>query len=220
MEVRTTQNTVTVLGDVTLPSKVREILEKGPKYSFDPGAQRHQLLAIARRATTCPGITEKESASSDAVSSVMCKVGIKNARPPTLPEDSYKAIFRIRGGFNASRFSHFQLSKLLSTAAGFPATVELRQDTITVNPTTDTVTLSTESYDRLTKYLAIKSLKVNGQVHEVTSYSVPNSETCKGIIYIHRVCLGEVISEKDSTHGSRLQRTNALSRSQTYGKKF
>ncbi|KAH6919486.1 hypothetical protein HPB50_029526 [Hyalomma asiaticum] len=118
-------------------------------------------------------------------------------RPPRLPEGSYKAIFRIRGGFNASRFSHFQLSKLLSTAAGFPATMELRQDIITVNPTTNTVALSTESYDRLTKYLAIKSLQVNGQEHEVTSYSVPNSETCKGIIYIDRVCLGEVISEKD-----------------------
>ncbi|KAH6942766.1 hypothetical protein HPB50_010012 [Hyalomma asiaticum] len=75
--------------------------------------------------------------------------------------------------------------------------MELRQDIITVNPTTNTVTLSTESYDRLTKYLAIKSLKVNCQEHEVTSYSVPNSETCKGIIYIDRVCLGEVISEKD-----------------------
>ncbi|KAH6920579.1 hypothetical protein HPB50_028432 [Hyalomma asiaticum] len=75
--------------------------------------------------------------------------------------------------------------------------MELCQDIITVDPTTNTITLSTESYDRLTKYLAIKSLKVNGQDHEVTSYSVPNSETCKGIVYIDRVCLGEVISEKD-----------------------
>ncbi|KAH6932215.1 hypothetical protein HPB50_003721 [Hyalomma asiaticum] len=65
-EVRTTHNTVTVLGDVTLPSKVHEILEKGPKYSFDPGAQRHQLLAIARRAATCPGITDEDRATSDA----------------------------------------------------------------------------------------------------------------------------------------------------------
>lgn len=118
-------------------------------------------------------------------------------RPPKLPEGSYKAIFRIHGGFNASRFSHFQLSKLLSTAAGVPATMELRQDAVTINPTTNTVTLSTESYDRLTKYLGIKSLTVGGQEHEVTSYSVPNSETCKGIIYIDRVCLGEVINEKD-----------------------
>ncbi|KAL1440669.1 hypothetical protein MTO96_009222 [Rhipicephalus appendiculatus] len=118
-------------------------------------------------------------------------------RPPKLPEGSYKAIFRIRGGFNASRFSHFQLSKLLCTTAGLPATMELRQDVVTINATTNTVTLSTESYDRLTKYLAIKSLMVNGQEHEVTSYSVPNSETCKGIIYIDRVCLGEVIEEKD-----------------------
>ncbi|KAH6923195.1 hypothetical protein HPB50_024664 [Hyalomma asiaticum] len=99
----------------------------------------------------------------------------KKVRPPKLREGSYKAIFRIRGAFNASRFSHFQLFKLLSEVAGFPATMELRQDIITVNPITNTVTLSMESYDRLTKYLAIKSLMVNGQEHEVTYYSVPNS---------------------------------------------
>ncbi|KAH7964666.1 hypothetical protein HPB49_000109 [Dermacentor silvarum] len=123
--------------------------------------------------------------------------------PPKSPAGSYKAIFRVRGGFNASRFSHFQLSKLLSTVAGVPATMELRQDVLTINATTNTVTLSTESYDRLTKYLGIKSLTVGGQEHEVTSYSVPNSETCKGIIYIDRVCLGEVIYEKGhSTHAS------------------
>ncbi|KAH7960096.1 hypothetical protein HPB49_016935 [Dermacentor silvarum] len=81
--------------------------------------------------------------------------------------------------------------------AGVPATMELRQDVVTINPTTNTFTLSMESYDRLTKYLSIKSFTVGGQEHEVTSYSLPNSETCKGIIYIDRVCLGEVIYEKD-----------------------
>ncbi|KAL1474588.1 hypothetical protein MTO96_020575 [Rhipicephalus appendiculatus] len=65
--------------------------------------------------------------------------------------------------------------KATLTAAGLPATMELRQDVVTINPTTNTVTLSTESYDRLTKYLAIKSLMVNDQEHEVTTYRVPNS---------------------------------------------
>ncbi|KAH6942744.1 hypothetical protein HPB50_009677 [Hyalomma asiaticum] len=37
---------------------------------------------------------------------------------------------------------------------------------------------------------------VNSKEHEVTSYSAPNSETCKGMIYIDRVRLREVISEK------------------------
>ncbi|KAH6942841.1 hypothetical protein HPB50_010906 [Hyalomma asiaticum] len=74
--------------------------------------------------------------------------------------------------------------------------MELRQDIIAVNPTTNTVTLSTESYDRPTKYLAIKSLMVNSQEHEVTSYSVPNSETCKGIIYTSTGCVLEKLSLK------------------------
>ncbi|KAL3197128.1 hypothetical protein MRX96_045014 [Rhipicephalus microplus] len=46
--------------------------------------------------------------------------------------------------------------------------MELHQDVITINSFTNTVTLNTESYDRLTKYLM--SLMVNGQEHEVTSY--------------------------------------------------
>ncbi|KAL1477441.1 hypothetical protein MTO96_035738 [Rhipicephalus appendiculatus] len=90
-------------------------------------------------------------------------------RPPKLPEGSYKAIFLIRGGFNALRFSHFHLSKLLCTTTGLPATMEPRQDVATINPTTNTVILSTESYDRLTKYIAIKSLMVNGHEHKVAS---------------------------------------------------
>ncbi|KAH6940319.1 hypothetical protein HPB50_026646 [Hyalomma asiaticum] len=39
-----------------------------------------------------------------------------------------------------------------------------------------------------------KSLKVNGQEHEVTSYSVPNSEMCKGIIYIDRTQSSQLMS--------------------------
>ncbi|KAL3253221.1 hypothetical protein MRX96_054628 [Rhipicephalus microplus] len=75
--------------------------------------------------------------------------------------------------------------------------MELRQEVVTINATTNTVTPSTEGYVRLTKYLAVKSLMVNSQEHEVTSYSVQNSETCKGIIYIDRVCLAENSYEKD-----------------------
>ncbi|KAH6925203.1 hypothetical protein HPB50_001647 [Hyalomma asiaticum] len=128
----------------------------------------------------------KDAIAATAKAAVWQQMVSRNhkVRPPKLPEGSVSTPLA-------------SVTLLLSTAAGFPATTELRQDIITVNPTTNTVTLSTESYDRLTKYLAIKSLKVNGQEHEVTSYSVPNSETCKGIIYIDRVCLGEVISEKD-----------------------
>ncbi|KAH8027520.1 hypothetical protein HPB51_007070 [Rhipicephalus microplus] len=142
-------------------------------------ALRKDAIAAIAKAAVCQQVISKKN----------------KVRPSKLPEGSYKAIFRIRRGFNASRFSHFQLSKLLSTAAGLPVIMELRQDVVTINSFTNTVTLNTESYDRLTKYLM--SLMVNGQEHEVTSYSVRNSETCKGIIYIDRVCLGEDSYEKD-----------------------
>ncbi|KAL3174964.1 hypothetical protein MRX96_010987 [Rhipicephalus microplus] len=77
---------------------------------------------------------------------------------------------------------------------------DLRQDMVMINPTNNTVTLSAESYDRLAKYLAIKSLMVNGQEHEVTSNSVPTSKKCKGIMYIYRMCLGEVTYKIYSTY--------------------
>ncbi|KAH7976914.1 hypothetical protein HPB52_021491 [Rhipicephalus sanguineus] len=75
------------------------------------------------------------------------------------------------------------------TAWKCTATTKLRQDVVTIHPTTNTVILNTESYDRLTKYLNIKSPMVNGQEHEVASYSVPNCDTCKGIVYIDRCAL-------------------------------
>ncbi|KAH6939740.1 hypothetical protein HPB50_021369 [Hyalomma asiaticum] len=100
----------------------------------------------------------KDAIAATAKAAVRQQMVSRNnkVRPPKLLEGSYNAIFRIRRGFNASRFTHFQLFKLLSTAAGFPATMEIRQGIITVNPTTKTVTHSTESYDRLTQYLPIK----------------------------------------------------------------
>ncbi|KAH7949913.1 hypothetical protein HPB49_016830 [Dermacentor silvarum] len=66
-----------------------------------------------------------------------------------------------------SRFQRLPLQPLPTLqaslyAAGVPATMELRQNVVTINPT-HTVTLSTESYDRLTKYLGIKSLTVGGK---------------------------------------------------------
>ncbi|KAH8023138.1 hypothetical protein HPB51_011252 [Rhipicephalus microplus] len=117
-------------------------------------------------------------------------------RPPKLLEDSYKAIFRIRGGFNACRFSHFQLSKLLSTAVGLPVTGKLRQDIVTINPTTNTVTLSMESYVHLTKYLPIKSLMVNNQEHEVSSTAFQTLRRAKAISTSTVYALEKLSTEK------------------------
>ncbi|KAH7981806.1 hypothetical protein HPB52_001116 [Rhipicephalus sanguineus] len=83
-QAKTASNNVTVLGNFSLPNNVRKILDKGPKYSFDPGAQRHQLLAMARRAATCTSFQERERATSDAVNCVMSKAATGSTRKPPL----------------------------------------------------------------------------------------------------------------------------------------
>ncbi|KAL1478271.1 hypothetical protein MTO96_016455 [Rhipicephalus appendiculatus] len=75
---------VDVLGNVSLPDNVSKILGKGPKYSFDPGAQRHQLLGMTRRAATCTSFQDRERATSDAVSCVISKAGIGSTKKPPL----------------------------------------------------------------------------------------------------------------------------------------
>lgn len=68
---------------------------------------------------------------------------IRKVKPPRLLENSYKAMFLIHRGFDMSRFSQYQLTKLLSIAARLPASMEPRQD-VTVNPVTNTINLSRE----------------------------------------------------------------------------
>ncbi|KAG0423493.1 hypothetical protein HPB47_000723, partial [Ixodes persulcatus] len=63
-----TNNNVTVLVDVQLPESVDKILEKGPKFSYEPSPSRHQLLAMVHRVARSAG--EQDRVIGDGVNSL------------------------------------------------------------------------------------------------------------------------------------------------------
>ncbi|KAH7963564.1 hypothetical protein HPB52_024819 [Rhipicephalus sanguineus] len=73
-QVREKQNetlhNVTVLGNKTLPAKVEEVLNKGPKYSYEPRKQRHQLLAMVRTVADRAAEDDKVRLVGDGVASL------------------------------------------------------------------------------------------------------------------------------------------------------
>ncbi|KAH7983318.1 hypothetical protein HPB52_010858 [Rhipicephalus sanguineus] len=72
-QVREKQNetlhNITVLGNKTLPAKVEEVLNKGPKYSYEPRKQRHQLLAMVRTVADRAAEDDKGRLVGDSVAS-------------------------------------------------------------------------------------------------------------------------------------------------------
>ncbi|KAH6935507.1 hypothetical protein HPB50_006373 [Hyalomma asiaticum] len=79
---RTAANSVTIIGDCSLPDRCRRILDNGPKYSFEPAVQRHQLLAIARQAAFRTDVRERDRATSDAVNCVLSRAGSHPSKKP------------------------------------------------------------------------------------------------------------------------------------------
>ncbi|KAG0419431.1 hypothetical protein HPB47_004114 [Ixodes persulcatus] len=58
---------VSVLGGATLPDEIKDVLNKGPKYSFEPSTSRPELLAMVRRVANSAGEQSRERAIGDGV---------------------------------------------------------------------------------------------------------------------------------------------------------
>ncbi|KAG0443099.1 hypothetical protein HPB47_015290, partial [Ixodes persulcatus] len=65
--LRDSTDNVTLLGGATLPTEVKEVLQKGPKFSFEPSTTRPELLAMVRRVADRAGEKHKERAIGDGV---------------------------------------------------------------------------------------------------------------------------------------------------------
>ncbi|KAH6933522.1 hypothetical protein HPB50_015895 [Hyalomma asiaticum] len=79
---RTAANSATIIGDCSLLDRWHRILDNGPKYSFEPAVQRHQLLAIARQAACRTDVRERNRATSDAVNCGFSKAGSHPSKKP------------------------------------------------------------------------------------------------------------------------------------------
>ncbi|KAL1466132.1 hypothetical protein MTO96_026854 [Rhipicephalus appendiculatus] len=61
------ESTVTILGNVNLPGDVKDTLEKGPKFCFEPSTRRSELLARVRRVGAHAPDQFRERAVGDCV---------------------------------------------------------------------------------------------------------------------------------------------------------
>ncbi|KAH7947514.1 hypothetical protein HPB52_012577 [Rhipicephalus sanguineus] len=77
-----TLHNVTVLGNLTLPAKVEQVVNKGPKYSYEPRKQRHQLLAMVRTVADRAPEDDKGRLVGDGVASLKRTVSHKLPKKP------------------------------------------------------------------------------------------------------------------------------------------
>ncbi|KAG0442866.1 hypothetical protein HPB47_015538, partial [Ixodes persulcatus] len=67
----------------TLPEEIKDVLNKGPKYSFEPSTSRPKLLAMRRRVANSAGEQNRERAIGDVVDCVKESLSRRlKAKPP------------------------------------------------------------------------------------------------------------------------------------------
>ncbi|KAG0431194.1 hypothetical protein HPB47_022015 [Ixodes persulcatus] len=94
----------------------------------------------------------------------------KAPRPPKLPEDDAKIVFRLRGGLNVRKED-----RLSSENAG--------HDAFHFNEEQNTLIVSTPALENAVKYGGVHSMSLKGQTFEVVAYAIPPYDTIKGVIH-------------------------------------
>ncbi|KAH7940348.1 hypothetical protein HPB52_023535 [Rhipicephalus sanguineus] len=106
---------------------------------------------------------------------------LKAGRMPQLPKDEIRIIVRPKGGLNINK-----VGSLTVTAAIFQATQltpeERQHDTICPNVQQNIVVVSTPRQLNAEWYVRMKSIQVNGVIHEINAYKAAPDNTTKGVI--------------------------------------
>ncbi|KAG0443396.1 hypothetical protein HPB47_014966 [Ixodes persulcatus] len=116
----------------------------------------------------------------------------KAARMPVLPKQDIKIVMRPRGGLNIGEVSTFEISRAIVAAANVSGE-EVTQDLICPNKQQNIVVVSTHKRENADRYWAVRSLTINGMVHEVSAYETAPHGTVKGVI--RGVLLTDTIQE-------------------------
>ncbi|KAG0440273.1 hypothetical protein HPB47_016352 [Ixodes persulcatus] len=69
-------DSVTDLGGAAFPEEIKDVLNKGPKYSFQPSTYRPELLAMVRRVANSAGEQHRERAIGDGVDCLKESAGV------------------------------------------------------------------------------------------------------------------------------------------------
>ncbi|KAG0443859.1 hypothetical protein HPB47_014449 [Ixodes persulcatus] len=116
---------------------------------------------------------------------------IKKKRPPAprrkaplprLPASDYTIVCRPRG-WNLNTFVPRQLERAACDAVHVSFDVAQTEDSARVNPTNNTLTLSTPDRQRAAAYASLQTLRIEGRDFEVASYVAAPDDSVRGVIY-------------------------------------
>ncbi|KAG0427990.1 hypothetical protein HPB47_025010 [Ixodes persulcatus] len=104
----------------------------------------------------------------------------KTPRPPKLPEDDAKIVFRLRGGLNVRKEDRVLVQRSIQRAAQL-SSENAGHDAFRFNEEQNTVTK--KILGKAVKYGGVHSISLKGQTYEVVAYAIPPDDTIKGVIH-------------------------------------
>ncbi|KAG0421242.1 hypothetical protein HPB47_002852 [Ixodes persulcatus] len=106
----------------------------------------------------------------------------KTPRPPKLPEDDAKIVFRLRGGLNVRKEDRVLVQRSIQRAAQL-SSENAGHDAFRFNEDQNTLIVSTPALENAVKYGGVHSISLKGQTYEVVAYAIPPDDTIKGVIH-------------------------------------
>ncbi|CAN8002701.1 unnamed protein product [Ixodes pacificus] len=100
---------------------------------------------------------------------------------PVLPRQDIKIVMRPRGGLNIGEVSRFEVSRAIVAAANVSGE-EVTQGVICPNEQQNKVVVSTHKRENADCYSEVRSITINGIVHEVSAYETAFYVIVKGVI--------------------------------------
>lgn len=125
---------------------------------------------------------EGKSASAAPVKKKRPPAPRRKAPLPRLPAGDYKIVCRPRG-WNLNTFVPRQLERAACDAVHVPFDVAQTEDSTRVNPTNNTITISTPDRQRAAAYASLQTLRIEGRDFEVASYVAAPDDSVRGVIY-------------------------------------
>ncbi|KAH8024175.1 hypothetical protein HPB51_022236 [Rhipicephalus microplus] len=102
-------------------------------------------------------------------------------RPPPLPVDEVKVIFRQRGGLRLSEWAHHVLACAICMTAGMPGET-VNKLLFRIQAERNIAIASTPDETITTKLQAVTALHLGSQRYEMEAYVAPTDNSCRGVI--------------------------------------
>ncbi|KAH8031995.1 hypothetical protein HPB51_022517 [Rhipicephalus microplus] len=119
-----------------------------------------------------------KAATNSAPEPLPAKIQV-TPRPPPLPVDDFKVIFRPREGLRLSEWAHHVLTRAICMTAGLPEET-VNKLLFRIQAERNTAIASTPDETIATKLQAVNALNLGSQRYEMQAYVAAPDNSCKG----------------------------------------